>query len=68
MKNFHLLHQVSVHKSKDDDQDENTEDVTDSSCRKVNKAAVKTYTLKQLIRSLHIDTPSEHVMCILGKK
>lgn len=28
----------------------------------------KTFTLKQLIRKLHIVEPPEHVMCLVGKK
>lgn len=28
----------------------------------------KKFTLKQLIRTLHIDSPAEQVMCLLGKK
>ena len=28
----------------------------------------KTFTLKQLIRKLHIKEPVEHVMCLIGKK
>lgn len=28
----------------------------------------KTFTLKQLIRKLHIVEPPEHVMCLAGKK
>ena len=29
---------------------------------------LKTFTLKQLIRKLHIVEPVEHVMCLIGKK
>lgn len=29
---------------------------------------LKTFTLKQLIRQLHISSPVEHVMCLVGKK
>ncbi len=28
----------------------------------------KTFTLKQLIRKLHIIEPVEHVMCLIGKR
>ena len=28
----------------------------------------KTFTLKQLIRKLHITEPVEHVMCLIGKR
>ena len=28
----------------------------------------KTFTLKQLIRKLHITEPAEHVMCLIGKR
>ena len=28
----------------------------------------KSFTLKQLIRKLHITEPVEHVMCLIGKK
>ena len=28
----------------------------------------KTFTLKQLIRKLHVTEPVEHVMCLIGKK
>ena len=28
----------------------------------------KSFTLKQLIRKLHITQPVEHVMCLIGKR
>ena len=30
--------------------------------------AQKTFTLKQLIRKIHITEPVEHVMCLIGKR
>lgn len=40
-------------------------DISDSEEKKDTEAY---YTLKQLIRLLHVNSPAEEVMCLLGKK
>lgn len=43
--------------------DEDSDDDRDDEMREL-----RTFTLKKLIRQLHIQAPAEHVMCLIGKK
>lgn len=52
---------------KEDEKDEEKNE-TDACSEDMEVDSVKPFTLKRLIQSLHIDSPAEHVMCLLGKK
>ena len=54
--------------SEDSDSDSEGSVVEDETSETEEELERQTFTLKQLIRKMHISEPAEHVMCLVGKK
>ena len=55
-------------KTEEDEEEEEEEDKGSDGEEEEENVEAITFTLKQLIRKLHIVEPVEHVMCLLGKR